>query len=168
MALCSLCQSIPVSSLPTAQQPNGSIYIGDNRELVELWYKDKEAPLKDPLGFPWHEDLDALAKSAKTGCPLCVLVQTGAQTWIDRYRHEGQNNKLFKEFHEHREPFPEGQRLWLTKRFGGADGFILLVRNPKSDIGVNLLTGVGFSVESGMIHRHKVLDQCSSNALTSF
>ena len=147
MALCSLCQNIPFRSLPTPHTPAGSISISDNHELVELWgdNNDDYAEPKDPLGFPWHESLDALAESAKSGCQICVLVQSGAQTWIDRYRQAEKTNKLWSEYHHE---MPHGQRLWLRQRFAGGDGFVVMARHPKQKSKVNLLTGVAFSVEA--------------------
>lgn len=150
MALCSLCQSIPFTSLPEAEQSTGVTYIADNRNLVQLWYPDKDAASKENPGFPWHEHLDALAKSTLTGCPLCGLVQAGVQKWIGHYRYEAENNKSFKEFDEKRTPIPEGQRLWLARRFGAGAGFVVLVGNGSSSKLVNLLAAVGFTVDKGM------------------
>lgn len=154
MALCSLCQNIPFSSLPAPPEPDGCSYTADNKDLIQLWYRGSKALPKDDIGYLWHEHLDALAKSTSTGCPLCSLVHAGVQTWVDRYRHEAENNKSFKEFHGQMELIPEGQQLWVTARFGGAAGFIVLVRNPSGRSSLYLLTGVGFSVDSGMYGSH--------------
>ncbi|RYP20970.1 hypothetical protein DL765_002507 [Monosporascus sp. GIB2] len=156
MSLCSLCLTIPFSSLPPGPKNAGSIRIADNTELPQLYWSSftTMAPPKDPLGFPWHADLAALAASAaSTDCPLCKLAQTGAEIWIGHHREAEKNNRFFREFHHER--VPEGQQLWLTRRFfhGGVgsgverDGFAVLVRDPdRPATGINLLTCVAFSV----------------------
>lgn len=152
MALCSICQSIPFSSLPDPPNSIGCIYVGDNKELPILIPHDRNAPPDDQLWFAWHQHLDALAESAATGCSLCVLVHAGAQTWMKHYQHESETNKGFKEFREDRMLVTKGQALYLTKRFGGAAGFIVLVRPKATSRGTYLLTGVGFSVDGGAFH----------------
>jgi hypothetical protein len=149
MSLCSLCQIIPFSKLPTALEPVSISYIAGNRALVNLWYTREDPLPEGHLGLPWHEHLDALAESAAAGCPLCAIVQAGIETWTSHYNHEAENNESFKEFEMQRMPIPERQRLYLTKRFGGATGFLVLVPHPASVKLVNLMTGVGFSVNSG-------------------
>ncbi|RYP13316.1 hypothetical protein DL767_010802 [Monosporascus sp. MG133] len=156
MSLCPLCLTIPFSSLPPGPKEGSSIRIADNTQLRQLCWSSRATtpPPKDPLGFPWHADLAALAASAaSTDCPLCRLAQTGAEIWIGHYREAEKNNRFFREFH--RERVPEGQQLWLTRRFfpGGVrsgveqDGFAVLVRDPDEPATcINLLTGVAFSV----------------------
>ncbi|KAK2764993.1 hypothetical protein FQN54_008692 [Arachnomyces sp. PD_36] len=150
MSLCNFCQGIPFDSLPTPEEPYGSSLIADNSELIQFWWglDDPLYELKDPLGFPWHEDLNALEASAGSGCPLCSLVQKGAQSWIEKHREPGKGALFWREFHQKTEPIPHGQRLWLTRRFGGGDGFTILVRNPNLKNAVHLLTGVAFCVGS--------------------
>jgi hypothetical protein len=149
MALCSVCATVPFLSLPSPLSQNGSIRIADKEELPELWYTDTEqVPKNSALGFPWHEHIDALAASAKI-CPLCELVQNGVQSWLDLYKDVSTNSKHFAEFHKNDSSVPSGKQLWLTKRFGGGPGFLVLVRNPKNAKRVYLLTGVSFAVEAG-------------------
>ncbi|RYP53734.1 hypothetical protein DL768_001334 [Monosporascus sp. mg162] len=156
MSLCSLCLTIPFSSLPPGPDDEGFMRIADKTELPQLrWISGvTKPPPKDPLGFPWHADLAALAASAaSTDCPLCKLAQAGAEIWIGHYREAEKNNRLFREFDRQR--VPEGQQLWLTRRFfpGSVrsgierDGFAVLVRDPDNPAtSINLLTGVAFSV----------------------
>ncbi|RYP71211.1 hypothetical protein DL769_004731 [Monosporascus sp. CRB-8-3] len=156
MSLCSLCLTIPFSSLPPGPKDPGYIRIADKNELPQFYWPSSATtpPPKDPLGFPWHADLAALAASAaSTDCPLCKLAQTGAEIWIGHYHEAEKNNRLFREFNHER--VPEGQQLWLTRRFfrdgigSGVerDGFAVLVRDPDNPArGINLLTGVAFSV----------------------
>ncbi|RYP66271.1 hypothetical protein DL770_008830 [Monosporascus sp. CRB-9-2] len=155
MFLCPLCLTIPFSSLPPGPEEVGSIRIADITQLPQLCWPSGATtpPPKDPLGFPWHANLAALAASAaSTDCPLCKLAQTGAEIWIGHYR-EAEKKRSFQEFHCQR--VPEGQQLWLTRRFfrGGVrsaverDGFAVLVRDPDNPARyINLLTGVAFSV----------------------
>ena len=76
--------------------------------MPELWYEQNTAARDSPLGFPWHENLDALAASAG-GCPLCDLIQKGARSWLDLYGDALQNNS-FIEFDGHsRSPIPRYQ-----------------------------------------------------------
>jgi hypothetical protein len=150
MSLCSTCSIVPFSSLPPAPLPTSSTLIAGETNLPELWFKDSETVTEhSDLGFPWHEKLDALAASAKL-CPLCELVQKGAQAWIDRYEENSKNNKSFVEFNKNNSSIPSSQRLWMTKRYGGGPGFIVLVRGEKDSQRVVLLAGVGFAVDEGM------------------
>jgi hypothetical protein len=113
-------------------------------------YIDAEAVDRDcDTSFPWHENLDALAASAKV-CSLCGLVQKGVEAWLERYNDALTNDKLFMEFHESHSPIPHGERLWLKKRFGEAPGFVVFVRNLKKRNQVMVLAGVSFAVEVGM------------------
>jgi hypothetical protein len=149
MTLCITCASIPFSSLPSPPAPYTSTRIADEENLTELWYKDSKEVTKDSvLGFKWHESVDALATSAKT-CPLCELAQKGVQEWLDKYKEVTEKNKVYAEFQTNKSLIPRDQQLWLTKRFGGAPGFIVLVRGPISPRRVVLLTGVSFAVEAG-------------------
>ncbi|RDL37703.1 uncharacterized protein BP5553_05136 [Venustampulla echinocandica] len=154
MALCRLCQDIPFASLPSVpEDQDGSSRVADNNEMPELWWRrnsSNESLLpKDPIGFAWHKCLDALAESARAGCPLCALVQTGVQTWLDHYREAERSYPGWRQFYKESEPIPTGERLWLTKRLGGGDGFIVLARNSVTKHRVFYLTGVSFSVEAG-------------------
>ncbi|KAF4636111.1 hypothetical protein G7Y89_g1979 [Cudoniella acicularis] len=156
MALCKLCQNIPFGSLPSIPQGrDGSSRVADNNEMPELWWRrnsdDEEVQPKDPIGFAWHKCLDALAESARAGCPLCTLVQTGVQIWLDHYREAERTYPGWLQFYKESEPIPDRETLWLTKRFGGGDGFVVLVRNPVSKRNVYFLTGVNFSVEAGSV-----------------
>lgn len=156
MAVCNLCSTIPFSSLPPPSLPTGSSRIGDQDHLPVLWYDESEADAKDSsLGFKWHQDLDALAASAKI-CTVCNLVQKGSEAWLDRYNDVSKNNLSFNEFREGKPTIPSGQQLWLTKRFGGGPGFIVLVRSLKNRqrLQVILLAGVSFAVESGMYSKY--------------
>jgi hypothetical protein len=148
MSLCNLCSTVPFSSLPSPLSATRYTRIADNDNLPALFYKDAEAVDREyATGFSWHEDLDALAASAKT-CSLCALVQKGIDAWLDRYNDALANDKLFVEFHESQAPIPHGERLWLKKRFGGAPGFVVSVRNPKKRNQVIVLAGVSFAVEA--------------------
>src|SRR3569833_1563835 len=84
MALCALCKTVKPSNLPSiAEEPNAGCYMAGNRDMPRLmWVDDErfgsaEAP-DDPLGFKWHADLDALARSA-ADCALCALVQKASR-----------------------------------------------------------------------------------------
>ena len=130
---------------------NSSSYIGDNRDLPQLhitsYGAKKGRALNDPVGFPWHEDLDALVASAAS-CALCAMVQEGVNMWIAHYRDVEENNKHFIEFQKANQPIPgPGERLWLTKRLCGAPGFLVFIRRGKSSL--NFMAGVGFVTESG-------------------
>ncbi|KAI0121015.1 heterokaryon incompatibility protein-domain-containing protein [Xylariales sp. AK1849] len=143
MGLCSLCSKTPFADLPDPQKPWASSRVADDTEMIEFYWREEGR--QDPLGFPWHEDLDALATSAKS-CKMCTVVQAGAQVWLDRYRTAEKTNKHWMEFREDDDPIPSGQRLWLTKRFGGAEGFDVFVEVPNKN-GYHLITAVAFSVE---------------------
>lgn len=67
-------------------------------------------PIKDPLGFPYHRDLDSLKASALY-CTLCDVVQSGVKMWFDDYR-DAESNPSFKHFKEC-SPLPQ-----MTKDFG--------------------------------------------------
>jgi len=151
MALCSICSNIPFFSLPQPHALSSFTRIADNDDMPELISDRKQIADDSALGLPWHEDIDALATFAKI-CPLCSLVQKGVQSWLDLYEDALRNNKGFVEFHASLTPIPTGEQLWLTKRYGGGPGFIVLVRN-RARRGTILLTGVSFGVVGGMCLR---------------
>jgi hypothetical protein len=149
MVLCTICSTIPFASLPPPPLPSGSIRIADKDNLPELWYEDsKELATDSVLGFKWHENLDALAVSANS-CPLCDLTQKGAQAWLELYEDASNNDKAFVEFNKSHSSIPQGKQLWLTKRFGGGPGFIVLLRGRKNARRVILLAAVSFAVRTG-------------------
>lgn len=161
MALCQLCQSIPFTSLPSVPEGlNSSTRVGDKNELPVLFWrdetKDEFLKLKDPIGFPWHKCFDELAESARTGCPICTIVQTGVQIWSDHYQEVERTNPAWHHFYKKSHAFPKEEKLWLTKRFGGGDGFIVLTRNPIKN-GVYFITGVNFAVDADSAVTSKLL-----------
>ncbi|KAE9363904.1 HET-domain-containing protein [Stipitochalara longipes BDJ] len=154
MALCTLCRSIPFVSLPSVPEgQDGLSRVADNIEMPELWWRSRDNNelllLKDSIGFAWHESFNALEESAKAGCPLCILVQSGVQIWLDYFREAERTYPGWRQFYKDSEPIPDEERLWLTKRLGGGDGFMVLARNPVKDHRVFFLTAVNFSVEAG-------------------
>ncbi len=161
MALCKLCQSIPFASIPSVPKGlNCSTRLGDNKELPVLFSrtetKDELVQLKGSLGFAWHQCFDMLAESARTGCPLCTIVQTGVQIWLDHFQEVEQTDPAWHHFYKKSFALPKDETLWLTKRFGGGDGFIVLTRNPIKK-GVYFITGVNFTVEAGSPMASKLL-----------
>lgn len=102
-----------------------------------------------PIGFPFYENMEALAQSAKS-CPLCALIQDGVQRWVDDWEDGAKNNKMFIEFSMKRHPIPRKERLWLTRRADGEQGFYVWAQCPMMKSWFNLLSAVGFSVDSGM------------------
>ncbi|TVY80634.1 hypothetical protein LSUE1_G004553 [Lachnellula suecica] len=151
MSLCDLCLSIPFDSLPAPPEPGSSSIVSSKRDLVQLWYETENkigVPLHDPIGFPYHENLDALAASSPS-CTLCAAVQSGVDLWIEDYRDAEKSDQYFLQFLKD-EISGGGQRLWLTKRFSGTPGFLVLVRIPDYTTGVYLMTGVGFTAEAGL------------------
>ncbi|KAK8223351.1 heterokaryon incompatibility protein-domain-containing protein [Phyllosticta capitalensis] len=154
MEPCKLCATIPFDNLPPFPKPTGWSRVADHDDMPELLYRNFSEDdsiawnvPKDPLGFPYHENLGALAESA-ADCPLCSIVQAGVVRWKELY-HEAIRTPSFIEFHGEQWTIPERAKLWLTKRPTGAAGFVVLARNlnnPKD--GIFLLTGVSLSVKS--------------------
>jgi hypothetical protein len=152
--LCSICSTIPFSSLPPPPLPSGFFPIADEDNLPELFYDGSERISKDSaLGFPWHENLDALDTSAKL-CPLCKLIQKGVKAWLPFYNEASANSKPFVKFNKSKASTPRGQQLWLAKRFGEGPGFIVLVRGSNEARRLILLTAVRFSVEASTYSRN--------------
>jgi hypothetical protein len=148
MALCSTCSAVPFFSLPEPLKISGFFRIADRSNLPEFRYGDgNEFSESTSLGVAWHESLDHLGTSAKS-CTLCGLVQEGIESWIHEFDDARKNCKSFIEFDAEHHDIPQGERLWLTRRYGGGPGFIVLARNPKARKSVIMLTGVSFSVES--------------------
>jgi hypothetical protein len=108
-----------------------------------------ETTLADPLGFPWHPDLDALALSASS-CAFCGIIQDGVKAWLGDFEL-AQKNPIYAEFHGNSDKMPSGQPLWVTKRYGGAPGILVFVRQPLRESRIYLLTGVGFCVDVGKL-----------------
>jgi len=155
MALCSLCCELPFASLPDPPSNQSFARVNDNSELPALWLSSPnqgETIQSEPLGFTWHKHLSALALSAES-CVLCSIIQDGVKQWLSHFEEAGKN-PLFVEFHEAIHQVPEGQQLWVTKRYGDAPGMLVFVRNPvKSRVFVYLLTGVSFAVNDSKISK---------------
>lgn len=147
MALCGLCQSIPFGDLPEFPGSDAWSRIADDTNLPEFEIGLKDGESSYPLGFPWHESLEALAEAAKLDCPLCNLVEAGAQAWLDSYQKGATTNEHFIKYSLDDEPIPHGQRLWICKRRGKGAGFAVLIRSLVWRAFV-LLTGVSFSVDA--------------------
>lgn len=148
MALCAVCLSVPFASLPEPLAHAGFFRIGDNSDLPVLTFRpsDNDAVRHDSEGFPWHADLGALASSAQS-CAICTIVQTGVEQWMEQ-RETALQNKFYVVFSDtHGYPIPTENRLILTKRSGGAPGFLVYVKSThRGETTAPLLTGVAFSV----------------------
>lgn len=149
MGLCTVCLSVPFASLPEPLAGAGFYRIGNNSDLPVLIFgpSDGDAVCNDSEGFPWHANLGALASSAHS-CTLCALVWAGVNQWMEK-RETALQQKfyvVFRETYDH--PVPTEDRLLLTKRSGGAPGFLVYVKSaPRpGETVAPLLTGVAFSV----------------------
>lgn len=156
MPLCDLCLTVPFTALPRLpQERRGLFTVADNAESTQVTFQagdeitSPDAELPDPIGFPFHEDLEALALSARS-CPVCNIAQAGVQGWIDRWEDAAKNNKSFIEFSLQRQPVPTGQRLWLTACDDGEQGFFLWAKNPAKPKYLYQLAAVRLYAESSM------------------
>ncbi|KAK7972559.1 hypothetical protein PG988_006693 [Apiospora saccharicola] len=121
MRNCSLCSTIPFGSLPDPPSYQGFSRIGDQSECPALSIEP-------------------------TSCPLCAIVQEGFQRWLGFFE-DSRRSKFYTEFNDvYKDTVPHGQRLLLTKRFGGGPGFVVFAKQPARRFGLYLLTGVVFSV----------------------
>lgn len=153
MGLCELCSTVPFTALPRLPQEGREIIaVADNAESTQIMFyardggRFSDAQLPDPVGFPFHRDLDALAFSARS-CPVCSVAQSGVQGWIERWEDAAKNNKHFIEFSLQHDPIPRGQQLWLTACDDGEQGFCLWAKNPVTPRYLNQLAAVRFYVE---------------------
>lgn len=148
MTLCTLCSSLPFTGFPRFCPEHEKDLAGDGEFVVA---NDSKPP--DRIGFPYHENLSALAKSAKT-CSLCAIVQEGVQAWLVSWKNVAGNKPFVRGF-AYAVAFPEKERLWLTAMELGKSGFCVWTeaRRLRKDVddGKNfyLLTMVGFSVGKG-------------------
>lgn len=156
MSLCSLCLAVPWSSLPPPRKFELGCKTADEDDMLAFGFRlpeGHESPdnqaLQQPLGLPFHENLETLAQSAKS-CPLCAVVQSGVQVWINSWEDAAKNYKQFIVLRMDSEPIPVKEQLRITKRLGAVQGFIVWAKNPKEQNMYYLLTAVGFSVDSGM------------------
>lgn len=154
MSLCSLCLTVPWLSLSPPEKDLIVLRVGDKDDLLAVHYNrpadgalDSQAP-QQPMGLPFHENLETLALSAKS-CLLCGVIQNGVQAWINHWEEAAKNNKGFIEFDIRRYPIPTKQKLWITKCYGGAMGFYIWADHPEKK-SLYMLTAVAFSVDRGM------------------
>lgn len=130
--------------------------VADNAESTQIAFQagygltSPDAELPEKIGFPFHQDLGALALSARS-CPICEVAQTGVQGWIDRWEDAAKNNKSFIEFGLQRNPIPTGQQLWLTACDDAEQGFYLWAKNPATPKYLYLLAAVRFYAESSLL-----------------
>ncbi|KAG6361791.1 hypothetical protein INS49_010020 [Diaporthe citri] len=156
MPVCDLCLTVPFTALPRLpQERRGLTTVADSAESIQVMFQagdeitSPDAELPDQIGFPFHEDLEALALSARS-CPVCNVAQTGVQGWIDRWEDAAKNSKSFIEFSLQREPIPTGQQLWLTACDDGEQGFFLWAKNPATPKYLYLLAAVRFYAEASI------------------
>lgn len=148
MALCSLCRAIPFNQLPEPHPLDGGwCRVFDVFELPLLVCGGHTHGPENPIGYPWHLGLDALAVSADT-CVLCAVIHQGAQRWLSHFEN-GRQTQFYEEFQDTYDySVPAKERLWLTKRFEKGPGFVVLAGDPGNGRQVHLLTGVTFSVDA--------------------
>lgn len=155
MSLCRLCLSVPFTSLPPPVTP---YFIGQpGHELISIRPDEEEDPNSEgtcePIGFAFHEDLEALALSSRL-CVLCAIIQAAIQKWTDALddavdnSHSATGESMWLHY-----TIPSKVRLWLTKPYGGALGFYVWTQhlNPNYQRHLSLMAAIGFSVNSGMI-----------------
>lgn len=149
MGLCSLCSGLPFTGFPRLS-PSWLQHIADDREFIVARFPSHN-PLPDPIGFPYHENIGALAESAKA-CPLCAVVHAGVQAWLVSWHKAAGTNELV-EYLSFSGTLPLEERLWLTEIAPENQGFRVWAMNPWSRPSTErrqslyLLTLVGFSVE---------------------
>ncbi|KAI1086968.1 HET-domain-containing protein [Rostrohypoxylon terebratum] len=147
MALCSLCRAIPFNQLPEPHSlDDGWCRVFDESELPLMMCRGHEHGPENPIGYSWHLGLGALAASADT-CTLCSIIHQGVQRWLSHFE-QGRQTQFYEEFQDtYSYSVPTEERLWLTKRFGGGPGFVVLARESRGGE-IHLLTGVAFSVDA--------------------
>lgn len=154
MALCSLCSTLPFNGFP-AFSPRDRPKVAGDDEFVVVNLPEWTGPkLPDPIGFPFHENLSALAESAKT-CSLCAVIQAGVQAWLVSWDKVAGTKKFVQGTSPY--PFsgyfPLEERLWLTEISPETPGFCVWTEAQRVRTDVNdgfnfyLLTMVGFSAE---------------------
>lgn len=149
MGLCTLCSGLPFTGFPRLS-PSWLQHLADDREFIVALFPSHN-PIPDPIGFPYHENIGALAESAKT-CPLCAVVQAGVQAWLVSW-HKAAGPKKSVEYLSFSGTLPLEERLWLTEIAPENQGFRVWAMNPWSRPSTErrqslyLLTLVGFSVE---------------------
>lgn len=145
MALCSLCSGLPFTGFPRFT-PSRIEQLADDRELIVAHF-DSGKRLPDPIGVPYHENINALAESAKT-CDLCAVVQAGVQAWRCSWKEYARSDGEPGGFENLTWKSPLEERLWLTETATEKQGFGVWALNrgwaPQS---LYLLALVGFCVE---------------------
>lgn len=164
MALCSLCSRLPFTSFPRLSPTSLQAVAHDGEPIVSNEFivahfgsafgsdGAAEERLPELIGFPYHENIGALAESAKA-CPLCAVVQAGVQEWLVSWSKATGGKNLFQsQFFWGSLPLEE--KLWLTEIGPENQGFYVWASNPQSrgssilNSNLYLLTIVGFSVEA--------------------
>ncbi|TPX13405.1 uncharacterized protein E0L32_006135 [Thyridium curvatum] len=158
MALCEFCARIPFDDLPQFPRHDSRYRIADKTALAKFGQDDGKGEPEHALGFSWQESLAAVEQSAKAGCPLCTLVQAGAERWMRHYKDAEENDDFFIEYGLDRQPIPHDQVLWVSKRYGGGDGLSVTVRNADSKQSFVVITSISISVpeDHPLSHRFKL------------
>lgn len=158
MALCSLCSGLPFTDFPRLSPQWKDDYAEDGEFMVYYFPNGgRLGPYSTTLprivGTPYHENIGALAESAKT-CPMCAFVQAGVQAWLVSWNKVAGTKKVIGS-HGSLGALPSEEMLWLTRLFGKDQGFCVWTRNRRiprrnrgdSYEGLYLMMLVGFSVE---------------------
>jgi hypothetical protein len=149
MALCSCCLSVPFGSLPDHPPVDSFERIYDESELPSLRCEYQQ---QQPLGHPWHTDLDSLAASVPA-CVVCATIHKGFEVWLSHFER-GQKKRHYIEFQDmYRQSVPNGQRLWLTKRPSKSPGLAVLAKAAQDSVNFHVLAIVAFSVDASKLLR---------------
>lgn len=152
MACCSLCLSICFDELPELPKiiDTSTAWVSGAFHWDYGVHFDPATP--PPPGFPYHENLGRLAKSA-TSCALCALVCQGTDAWMNKLRQAGHFNDGPADGTEDRQRLdPSAQRLGLFKALHLQDDARgLLVATMREDMPDQalILATVGLAVDDG-------------------
>lgn len=167
MALCSVCQSIDFSNLPSLPAHYESHHFAWTNDAGMVGFLSprlgearkagqavNEREFSQPLGVAHYQSITELTAAAQN-CPICRLIEREISGDLAA-RTEAEKDEVFTYYQKRRNSEGPEYRLWLAKRQDECEGFLIVSADKSLRGEVWLLAAVGFCVEGTVLLRYAV------------